>query len=760
MICVFLTPLIFYTLPFSLRVDQTVVHLTTAEISYATVVWITWILLSGSIIVVGQKFSKQQTLWHINRQGVWWCFVGFATLGSIISALHQTMQFPSIFENLTHILSLAPTLAIILGIYLLRLDALGRFKHFIIFLLLIPSGMVTFALPALLGYVNPIAISALGVLYALGVMRTPLRIQVGLLVLFVIGIGLALAFKSEIRTARYGGAFERDTTLVALHQKIMNESQNDDLAPHLCIKPLGEDSDEHAIETAKHAISNLIAYDSMSALTHLKHKLEPEEIQFQALNGNDLAMLSLGVTAEENAEDKQAITMAQSWYHRAIKQDNSNAMLRLGYLYERALIQPNGIEHAIAWYRRAAEKHNSNAMKVLSTMYEYGHGLPKNYFKAIVHDLQSMDLSLTEVGITTKPQNDPETLKLAMRKLGLLYENGIVVGKDLSKAGRWYQRAAILGDGVAMRHLASMYESGNGLAYNHRRALACYHDAAQKGDGPAMRIIGRMYELGDEIPRDYALAHKWYSKAATLEDASAIRYLANLYENGLGIPKDLLRAKTLYKQAQTLDPRDQHGSEVINKKDDLKEYDPNYHKLRWPLSQNTNPNLYHIIARIAHRLNSLGNFAYAIRMTPSQVPYSYWETYEPLFYKLIPRILWNDKPVEKTGLLIGLKYGYSKPTDKPFVWSMPTIFESWMAYGWGGIVLSAIALGTALHLGWHFFVGTSTAVGNMIFGTLIIMSTAHLSMSSLNLVIGGMIHTLLVFGVLIFAVIRICRLKT
>ena len=756
MICVFLTPLIFYELPFFVRIDQTIYHLTTPEIFHATIVWVTWILLAGGIVVAGQRIGNQQPkTWHISKQGIWWCFIGFATLGSLISALHQTMVFPQIFENLAHILSLSSTLAIILGIYLLRSVDLSRWKRGFIVLLFIPCGMATFLLPALLGYVNPIATSALGILYALGVMKIPLRTQAGLMAFFVIGIGLALAYKSELRAEIYGGAFERDTLLVSWHQKLSSESEKNQASAVTCVESADEISNDHAIEIAKHVISSLVAFDTNVAIASA-HLISSDNVSRLAKDGNSAAMFSLGFLAEQSSPDRDTINTAENWYRRAITLGHSSAMLRLGHLYERGLLHSSSLEQAIRWYRQAAGKHNHNAMKILSTLYEHGYGVPQNFLKAIEKDIQGMSLRLTDLDFMSHSPNNPENLKVAMRQLALLYEAGVVVGKDLTKASRWYQRAVKLNDSASMRQLAHMFESGNGQSHDHVKALACYNEAAENGDAPAMRIIGRMRELGRDLPKDYALAHEWYSRAADQNDAPAIRYLAALYENGYGVPKDLQRAQSLFAQAQRIEPLASRTTENKNKKDDLKQYDPNYEKLRWPFSK-ISPRLYHLVARIAHRLNSLGNLAYAIKMTPSPVPYSYWETYEPLFYKLIPRVLWEDKPVEKTGLVIGLKYGYSKPTDKPFVWSMPTIFESWMAFGWGGIVFTAIAVGGFLHLGWRFFVGTSSAAGNLIFGTLIIMSTTHLSMSSLNLVIGGMIHNVLVFWLLIFAVTRITK---
>lgn len=742
MICVFLTPLIFYELPISVRVDQTVLELTSREIYYATLVWVTWIVIAVAVATV--YLRNDHPTWDLGRKGLWWGFVGCATLGSLVAAFHQVLQLPHVFENLVQILSLSSTLAIVLGVYLLRLEDIGNRQKLVIALLLVPSAVVTFLFPLLLGYVNPVAISTIGVLYALGAMGIRWRTQAWPIALLGLTIAVALAYKSELRTTLYGGIFERDTILVDWYRQKTEPGAGYPRATAPCVATDNEKLEEQDKISVKSTIQGLVLHDiniALGAYVSAIKPLNPEHALQRAQKGDSMAMLLLGFRAEEdNRGAKNDIVQAQEWYRRAAAKGNSNAMVRLGYLYQSRAIAGDNAGKAVSWYQQAAQRKNVAAMKILSLMYENGYGVARDYARAVTWERRAMDLD--EIALS------PATLVGALRNLGLLYESGERVGKDLTQAGRWYRRAATLGDGVAMRNLGLMYGDGQGLGYDMERAIACYFDAARHGDAPAMRMLGRLHESGHGLAKDEARAYDWYAQAVTLNDAIAMRHLAAMYETGRGVQKNKARAEELYLRARMMEPIDRETAVVANGKDDFKTYDPNYDKVRWP-SEDRHSTLYRAVARIAHRLNSLGNLAYAIRMTPEQVPYSYGETYAPLLYAWIPRIIWKDKPIERTGLLIGLKYGYSKPTDKPLVWSMPTVFESWMAWGWIGVLLTAIAVGLLLRVGWTYLVGNGSAVGNVVFGTLIVMSTAHLAMSSLNLVIGGTVHNLIVYWLLI-----------
>lgn len=87
----------------------------------------------------------------------------------------------------------------------------------------------------------------------------------------------------------------------------------------------------------------------------------------------------------------------------------------------------------------------------------------------------------------------------AARYIGLCYENGYGVKKDIKKAASWFHKAASRGDITAMYDLGRFYETGTGVKQDYRKARELYEKAAARTDhvgAPAMLALGRLYEEG------------------------------------------------------------------------------------------------------------------------------------------------------------------------------------------------------------------------------------------------------------------------
>ena len=81
----------------------------------------------------------------------------------------------------------------------------------------------------------------------------------------------------------------------------------------------------------------------------------------------------------------------------------------------------------------------------------------------------------------------------AQADLGSMYEEGMVVQKDLGRAVDWYRRAADQGYPGAQTNLAVLYANGQGVQKNQQQAVALLRQAAAKGDKIAqdnLRILG------------------------------------------------------------------------------------------------------------------------------------------------------------------------------------------------------------------------------------------------------------------------------
>jgi TPR repeat protein len=116
----------------------------------------------------------------------------------------------------------------------------------------------------------------------------------------------------------------------------------------------------------------------------------------------------------------------------------------------------------------------------------------------------------------------------AQFNLGLQYQYGRGVPKDLEKAAELYQKAANRGHARAQLHLGSLYESGLGVTKDLGKAVELYQKAADQGMTPAQNNLGLLYENGQGVPKDLGKARELYQKAADHGYQPAIANLKRL----------------------------------------------------------------------------------------------------------------------------------------------------------------------------------------------------------------------------------------
>ena len=133
----------------------------------------------------------------------------------------------------------------------------------------------------------------------------------------------------------------------------------------------------------------------------------------------------------------------------------------------------------------------------------------------------------------------------SMYQLGVYYELGIGVDKDLAEAVKWYKKAAEKGNTDAMCSLGSSYRIGHGVDKDPAEAVKWYKKAAEKGNTHAMCNLGSCYHFGDGVDEDPAESVKWYKKAAEKGNTDAMYELGVHYENN----KDIKEARKWYRQA-------------------------------------------------------------------------------------------------------------------------------------------------------------------------------------------------------------------
>lgn len=170
--------------------------------------------------------------------------------------------------------------------------------------------------------------------------------------------------------------------------------------------------------------------------------------------------------------------------------------------------------------------------------------------------------------------------------LGILYEDGLGVARDIERAMAYYRRGALLGSPKAMFRAGVMYWLGApGVAADRGEGRRYLSMAAAAGDSEAQRYLaaesagadaddpvlradralaaGRAeesvailaaaarsghvraqtrlawsYEAGRGIARDLALAAQWFGSAAQAGDGEAMYALAVMHATGAGRDKD------------------------------------------------------------------------------------------------------------------------------------------------------------------------------------------------------------------------------
>ena len=145
-------------------------------------------------------------------------------------------------------------------------------------------------------------------------------------------------------------------------------------------------------------------------------------------------------------------------------------------------------------------------------------------------------------------RSNPATLV----QLGIKYEKGEGVSKDLPKAVELYRKAAEKGDAAGEFHLGTMYRDGDGVPKDPEQARQWFTKSAQQNYSDAENELGMMYQRGQGEPQDDAQAVSWYNKSAGQGNAAAQYNLGWMYEKGRGVPKDAAIAANWYRQAAEL----------------------------------------------------------------------------------------------------------------------------------------------------------------------------------------------------------------
>ena len=233
-------------------------------------------------------------------------------------------------------------------------------------------------------------------------------------------------------------------------------------------------------------------------------------------------------------------------------------------LYERETEESD--REAYDLFVKAAEAGNSLAMGKLATMCRMGYGVETNYQDAYCWAEKGAALGdpwslwnlgydyLNGIGTTINYEEafrlfaeasetyDDEVCGYAYNDIGYMYENGLYVNQEASKAVSWFKKGASLENPYAMFNLANCYLDGFGTDQSFDQALTWFERAAAQGEEfeEELRIAEQIWLVGNmlyndidyrnyrtNIPyrADKNIGKTWIKKAAELGNTQAIAFM-------------------------------------------------------------------------------------------------------------------------------------------------------------------------------------------------------------------------------------------
>ena len=247
------------------------------------------------------------------------------------------------------------------------------------------------------------------------------------------------------------------------------------------------------------------------------------------------AQESLGMLSESGVGMEQpSPAEALDWYRKAAQQGSLDAATNIALMYADGRGIPRDPAQAVTWFRRAAEGGDGAAQYNLALMFARGTGVPQDNRESIRWLSAAADQGVV-----------PAILDLAN-----VYMHPPDSGApDVSRAIRYYEKAADLSNGLAQAILGNLFANGVQGKADYELSVKWYRKAAEQGQPDGQFGLGVRYALGQGVPADLVEARRLFTAAADQGHQGAQFDLGNLYEDGSGTPADRSLAAHYYQLA-------------------------------------------------------------------------------------------------------------------------------------------------------------------------------------------------------------------
>jgi TPR repeat protein len=218
--------------------------------------------------------------------------------------------------------------------------------------------------------------------------------------------------------------------------------------------------------------------------------------------GSTRAQYLLGVLYERGQYIEHNLIKAKMHYTMAAKSTHPKFQFKMALKYLKGQVVDQNYSMAFDLFKRAAKNglvdaRNLFSMPILATT------KPARFYALIVIMLE-----------TVSNQHDVEL------NIGYIYEFGItnashcLFEKNWSKAMAWYNEGIIKGDPQALFRLGVMYQEGKGIEKDLENTLDCYTRAHHQGVTEATYRLACIYLGGHGVPQDDVMAFHLYTMAS------------------------------------------------------------------------------------------------------------------------------------------------------------------------------------------------------------------------------------------------------
>ncbi len=290
-------------------------------------------------------------------------------------------------------------------------------------------------------------------------------------------------------------------------------------------------------------------------------------------SGDDQAQYLLATYLRENAKSIQSRSerqhLAFQLFKSSASQGNGKAYAELGRHYEFGWGTDKKPKLAFDCFQKSAnqgcwlgqfrlanaycdgvsvEKNPTKTAELYLLAADQGHSASQAYLGEIYYQERKYEAAIRWLKIAAEADN-----QRAQFYLGVCYDDGNGVSKDLKKSLDWFRRAAEQGERTSQFNLGIAYLNGEGVQKSIQTAESWFRKAAVQEHPGAMYQLGHMYYAGNLVlERDAESAVMWWQKASDEGYSKAMNNLGFCFQNGIGVGRDHVKAAELYAKAAQL----------------------------------------------------------------------------------------------------------------------------------------------------------------------------------------------------------------